>query len=894
MSRHLRYWAKTTPEGYHPVLYHCLDVAAAARILLERRPRALARISAVSGLSAETLLSFIPFLLSLHDLGKLADGFQCQVRELMERLQQELRGGEYDRELFRHDSVGYVILSQRLGLLLPELSEDFQEVFASTWLSGAMGHHGRPPVIENSKYSLVKRQFPPDVARDLDDALGELRQLFLPGGLRLPEDLDLDQWEDRCLQVSWLFAGLAVLADWIGSNREYFPASSQAFTARDYYETRALPAARKAIDAAGLAEQPLSSVKSFGELWPGFTPTPLQELAADLPLAAGPQLIVIEEVTGGGKTEAAFVLAHRLVAAEEADGLYFGLPTMATANAMYDRIAACWRELYAAEAEPSLILAHAKRHLRLDHLADAAHSEGRQEAGSALRQCAEWLADSRKKALLAEVGVGTIDQALLAVLKARHQSLRLWGLAGKVLIVDEVHAADDYMQRLLAGLLEIHAAFGGSAILLSATLPNHQRAALAAAFAKGSGARTVAWEMPANVAYPSLSHLAGGRARVHPVAARPSASRTLGIGLLHEEAEVERVLLETLDAGGCACWIRNTVGDAIAAYRRWSALLGEERVGLFHARFTVADRHHIERDVLDRFGKKGGHAERAGRLLIATQVVEQSLDLDFDTLISDLAPADLLVQRAGRLRRHARDVRGDRVEGPDQRGEAIFHIFTPPPSPEAPSNWVSSFLSGAAVVYPDHGKLWVGAHWLAARGKLRIPEDLPDLIEAVYSPDSELLPPASLLPRTDRADGKARADRSIADNNRLRFEQGYVPDGLMSDWRDDVATPTRLGDPTVVLRLCREVAGKPEPFHPGESGWEMSEVSLRQARVAAEAERDAAFAARARLDMRDGGRWKVLVLMRPRGDGYAGWATGPSGDPVEVLYSSRMGLEIHR
>jgi CRISPR-associated endonuclease/helicase Cas3 len=262
--------------------------------------------------------------------------------------------------------------------------------------------------------------------------------------------------------------------------------------------------------------------------------------------------------------------------------------------------------------------------------------------------------------------------------------------------------------------------------------------------------------------------------------------------------------------------------------------------------------------------------------------------------VSDLAPADLLIQRAGRLRRHPRDGQGERVEGPDQRGPAIFHIFSPPPSPEAPANWFSSFLSGAAVIYPDHGKLWVGASWLATRQVLRIPEDLPVLVEAVYSPDSDLRPPESLTPRSDRAEGKARADRSIADNNRLAFHRGYGPDGSMSDWRDEVSTPTRLGDPTVTLRLCREVEGRPQPMHPGEHGWELSEVSIRQASVAAEAEEDAAFAERARAEMPGHGQWKILVLVRPQGDGFTGRARGPGGDPVEIVYSHRLGLETIR
>jgi CRISPR-associated endonuclease/helicase Cas3 len=892
--RHLRYWAKKAGDGgYHPVLYHCLDVSAAARAILEKRPRSLARLAGASGLPAETLLDFVPLLLSFHDLGKLADGFQCQDPALMAKLQGACRQAPYDRELFRHDSLGYAILAHRLASALPNLiPEPLWRCFAATWLSAAMGHHGRPPVVHAEKQVLQLDQIAAEVAADLDETLRNLQQLFLPGGLKLPAAADLYDLEDSWTRASWLFAGLAVLADWLGSNVQHFPPSEEDRSPRDYYERVALPAAVRAVEEAGLAEQRLSPPKTFGELWPGYRPTPLQELAAGLELGSGPHLIVIEEVTGGGKTEAAFTLAHRLVAAGAADGLYFGLPTMATANAMHDRIRATWLALFAEGAQPSMVLAHAKRHLRLDQLAEAARRESRESGESAAEQCAAWLSDSRKKALLAEVGVGTIDQALLAVLQARHQSLRIWGLAGKVLVVDEVHAADAYMQGLLRGLLEAHAACGSSAILLSATLPAGQRAALVRAFARGAGCLRPA--LPACAAYPVLLHFAGGEVQAHPVAARAAASRRIAVRLWHLEEEVDALLLSTLEAGGCACWVRNTVGDAIAAFRRWSALWGEARVELFHARFTVTDRHRLEEDVLDRFGTKSGPAERAGRLLIATQVVEQSLDLDFDTLVSDLAPADLLVQRAGRLRRHERSAAGERVVGPDERGEAVLHVFSPPPADDVPANWFSSFLPGAARIYPDHGQLWAGARWLVDRGGFRVPEDLRDLIEAVYSPQSQLEPPSALTRHSERAEGKARADSAIAAGNLIDFGNGYAPSGQVSTWRDDVSTSTRLGDPTVVLRLALVDNGEARPFHPGPQGWELSEVGVRQALVAAEAETDAAAIERAKATMADQGKWILLILLRPEGDGWRGAARRLDGRPVAVLYSARRGLETIR
>merc|ERR1712023_293119 len=204
-------------------------------------------------------------------------------------------------------------------------------------------------------------------------------------------------------------------------------------------------------------------------------------MAQDLPWRPGPQLFVLEDVTGAGKTEAAMTLVHRLLEHGQARGVYFGLPTMATSNAMYGRVADIYRRWFDEQQVPNLVLAHGARHLNTDfahsvvseQARDHAYGDGEQTASAA---CNQWFADSRKKALLADVGVGTV-----------HQALRLIGLANKVLVVDEVHACDDYMAGLLEAILQAHAQQGGSAILLTATLPHSMKRNLVAAYQKGRG-----------------------------------------------------------------------------------------------------------------------------------------------------------------------------------------------------------------------------------------------------------------------------------------------------------------------------------------------------------------------------------------------------------------------
>lgn len=905
-TRHLLYWAKTSPdcpEGYHPVVYHCLDVAAVGRTLLEQRPRSLDRLAAASSLSPSTVLDLVTLLLSFHDLGKLADGFQSLAPELMQRLQGTYRPARYDSSCWKHDTVGYVALERHLhaegwlaGLLPQGTPARLRRRFAHTWLSAAMGHHGRPPVLDApAQRAGYRKQFPPQVEQDLLATAAELRELFLPAGLAFPGEGDpaFDDRIDRLARSSWLFAGLAVVADWIGSNTAWFPPCVAPMEIREYFAGRALPRARKAVEQAGLVEPAAARRLRFRGLWPGFEPTPLQRLADEMPLAAGPQLIVIEEVTGGGKTEAAFTLAHRLIAEGRAEGLYIGLPTMATANAMFDRIEAAYRKLYTEATEPSLVLAHSGRHLREVLALETAGSppEPRQQAESAGAQCAAWLSDGRKKALLADVGVGTVDQALLAVLQARHQSLRLWGVSGKVLVVDEVHAADAYMQGLLACLLEAHAAGGGSAVLLSATLPARQRQALCRAFARGAGLDPPAVD---DASYPALLHLSCEVAGVYPLAARPAASREVAVRLLHDEAAVDEALAAAVEAGGCACWIRNTVADAVTAWERWAARLGGDRVTLFHARFTVDDRNAIERDVLSRFGPRSGPGQRAGRLVIATQVVEQSLDLDFDAMVSDLAPIDLLIQRAGRLRRHRRQADGARTDGPEERGEPVLFVHTPPPALDCGADWCSAAFPGGSRVYQDHGALWLGARWLGERGRVRLPEDLREIIEHVYGDDAFEGIPVPLQRSSDAAEGRNRADRSVAGFNAIGFADGYRPFGGVSTWSDDVAAPTRLGEPTSTVRLARVDGGEVRPWHAeGPYRWDRSQVSVRQSLVASEWGEDQAAFEAAKAGMPDQGRYAVLVLLRRQPDGtWAGRATDARGATRELAYDPRRGLVV--
>ncbi|MHB8249671.1 MAG: CRISPR-associated helicase Cas3' [Acidithiobacillus sp.] len=897
---YFKYWGKAD-ENYagepkwHPLVYHCLDVAACASVLLERQPGWLAALSRQAGLEPEWLRSWLHFQTAIHDIGKFGDGFQAWRPDLLATLQGRRGinpGGE------RHDALGYVLAEQ---YLLDWLGLDGQDPdlfdLIQPWIAAVTGHHGRPAKnLHDAKLLLLRNHYPLPVLEDASSFVTQAARLFLPADFTFPTpEAGL---AERYRHASWLVAGLTVAADWLGSNTRWFPYRAPVHSLNEYWKEFALPQARRAVEESGLVPATPTALPCIRALFPGVSmPTPLQAWAEKVEIASGSQIFVLEELTGAGKTEAALTLAARLMAAGEAQGLYLALPTMATADAMFDRVRKDdgWRRFFAAGAG-QLALAHSADwlKLRLEEMNRRDAGYGRGEDASASRQCSAWLADSRKKALLADFGVGTLDQALLAVLPAKHQSLRLLGLANKVLIVDEVHACDCYMGELLARLLRFHAALGGSAILLSATLPQNQRARYLQSFAQGAG---FAAESPQSDAYPLATRLARSDFTEQALTARESVSRRVETTLLHEEAQALAHLEGAIAQGRCAVWVRNTVADAVETWRQWNVAHPDRpATTLYHARFALQDRLGIGARLLADFGPDSGPGTRNGRLVIATQVVEQSLDVDFDDMVSDLAPIDLVIQRAGRLQRHRRDASGNRVpvETPDGRGGAQLAVLTPEPVPEADAKWIKGLLPKTGKVYPDHGKLWLTARWLAGEGGFEVPRQARAMIEAVYDEAAFDELPEPLQSVANAADGACRADRGAARGNLLNFDEGCTPTNLI--WQDEGEAPTRLGEATARVRLARVAEDALVPWAEVDAGiaWALSELTVPRRLIAAESPRDGALVAAARQAMSDEGRYVVIVALRPVDDTWRGQALNAGGEEIHVIYSPVCGLTIEK
>lgn len=915
-ANYFRYWGKALPqhitEGaeYHLLAYHSLDVATVGQVLLQRHHLLRRRLAQLMQLPEDDCLKWCVFLLGIHDLGKFAESFQ-QLRGDVRTYFFPENSIKFQNYSVRHDSLGEAIWKEHIRKkLLNELEadedlEDFIKDDFKLWITPMVGHHGQPP---NTNTVKVRQHF---VEQDQKAALDFFKdwQGFMKVDFK---ELFLQQDPNQSIQTknqaSWLLAGVAVLCDWIGSDQTMFRYHTEKewLSLKDYWEQVALPVANDAVIAAGvLPSKPVQDLQ-LKQLFSYIQqPTPLQTQCAELEFNNEPQLFILEDVTGAGKTEAALMLAHRLISKNMAEGFYVGLPTMATANAMYERMAETYQNFYQCGETPSLILSHGARHLStafqqsllVSKYTDK-HYDTTDETITA--QCNRWLADNRKKALLADIGVGTIDQALLGVLPVRHQSLRLLGLAGKVLILDEIHAYDAYTGELLKTLIKFHAALGGSVILLSATLTKKQRETLGRAF----GAKHFISQQADT--YPLLTAIsADNSVREIPLETRDAVKRGVAVNFLHQEKAVLKTICEAVEQGKSVCWIRNTVFDARDAWSKLQDLntIMDDKLHLFHSRYTLKDRLVIEEKVLGYFGKKSTSEQRNGRVLIATQVVEQSLDLDFDVMISDLAPIDLLIQRAGRLQRHNRDSQGARLEDrePDQRGKPTLIIHSPEFSSSPQDDWYKKVFPKADFVYPHTLVLWRTMKILQAQGGWFMPADpkgkrgARDMLEFVYD-DDEIDIPSGLDNRTAEAIGEAMSKVDAGDFASLKPELGYTNNAY---WDEEARHMTRLGEESHTVYLARWENEILIPWiHEGNYRWDLSSARVNYQQLASlapiEDERLINNLAALKEEEKMFDSDSFVLPLSNNGESWQGFGRDGEDRKVEILYSSQLGLEVIR
>ena len=373
---YFRYWGKARPlvkdtaskmdpaltgPRFHLLAFHSLDVAACGAALIRLPQFSLAPLAFALGWTQDQVERLFVFFIALHDLGKFARAFQGLARDLSATLVPVDRSPPY---MTRHDTLGW-FLWQSINDEVPDrILPHPWHGFWAVWIRAVVGHHGMPPdESSNVQMDGGDPAVPHCRPGDREAALQYIDELtwLLPEPLPAPPS---DEQVEVLRRFSWQLAGLAVLADWLGSNQQFFHYQDQPLALESYWREVATTVAPVVIEGAGLTPQPVREwTNPLGLFDYLHEPTPLQRWAAEVPLQDGPQLYLLEDVTGSGKTEAALILAQRLMQAGWARGLYFALPSMATANQMYRRVGQAYRRLFDAAAMPSLMLAHGARGL---------------------------------------------------------------------------------------------------------------------------------------------------------------------------------------------------------------------------------------------------------------------------------------------------------------------------------------------------------------------------------------------------------------------------------------------------------------------------------------------------------------------------------------------------
>ncbi|WP_337845686.1 CRISPR-associated endonuclease Cas3'' [Thermus sp.] len=809
----LALWAKSG-EPYHPLLAHMLDTAAVASEILRREPPRTLRLYAEDwGLSEAETLAWSSFLVGLHDLGKASPIFQMAWEEGAQRVRES--GLDWDEELKAHWVAHGVFTDLFLQSLLEKRGLSRRVAGDLAMALGA--HHGFPATPGERKKG--KQHLALEAGPWWEVRTWLMDQLARTLGAVYPKV------ETARPEAILRIMALASFADWVASDPALFPYGRAPSDPHYWQEAQEL--AKKGLDKLGWRPHRPFENKGFQELFPHIPkPNPLQEaVPALLKEVEKPVLLLVEAPMGMGKTEGALYAYHLLQRALGHRGLYVALPTQATGNGLFPRVRAFLEKASAGRVELQLQHGAALLNPEYGALLEGIHPEGVGEGEEEGVVASTWFS-ARRRAMLSPHGVGTLDQALLGVLRVKHHFIRLWGLMNRVVVLDEVHAYDVYTSSLLEAFLRWLKALGSSAIVMTATLPPSRRRALLSAWG--------AEEVEDLGSYPRVVLL--GASRGPRVEALPPAR---GV-----EVELERVPVEEEALAARLCTslpgvlgaVVNTVDRAQRLYQAlgqgkpltlgnladhlgltgdgaWQEVLkarpqkdpwvvGKELqdstlVLLLHARFPAEERTLREAVALSLFGKGGPRPERA--ILVATQVAEQSLDLDFDLLYTDLAPMDLIFQRAGRLHRHER-----RRPEAHTRPRLLLGV------PEGlhfgePLHWNR--------VYEDFVLL---ATWnvLESRTALRIPEDLEALLEAVYEAKPHEFPE----PLRERAEEgfrllEARQSKEEETARNLSLSQlekllspvdsaSLVAELGLEDDEENPKTQrllTRLGDPSVAV-----------------------------------------------------------------------------------------------
>ena len=815
-----RFWAKLSAESWHPLSAHLADVAAVAERLIAPGTALSARLARAlddgSDLGSAARCATVA-LAFLHDIGKVQHGFQRR-RDPAAVIEPSWRG--HVRPLL--DSAG------RVAPLTARLRSLAALVGGTDALWTAICHHGRP-------HLATPRTGNPAPYWEPDDQRDPLREFdrLLDFAMRfsgLADEAQERYWPTPALH---LLAGVVTLADWLGSSSRFFPFTPEADLDPPQYWERARAQAEAACDHVGLAPRLVHLARGgaalaqlFPETFPHHAPTVFQKYVAEMALPDPGTRLLVESDTGSGKTEAALTLFGRLRAAGLVDALFFALPTRATASAMLARVARVVDTLYVEVERPGVALALGGRQQgESTNRATPLHGVQYPDEGDPAL-IARWTSQSARHAMAAEVVVGTVDQALLAALAARHAHLRLAGLSRALIVVDEVHAYDRYMTTVLRHLTDLHTSLGGIVLFMSATLASDTRTALGARQAREAGPPSMASSIARP--YPSLSVLSehDGHWRETHLPASNGRTRNVRWRLLPEQDALDQAITAA-GQGARVLILRNTVRDARAAHafltakgaadRLWRPLAGRPEA-IYHSRYTRADRGLLDAAMVRDFGKD---STARGVMVVATQVAEQSLDIDFDLLVSDLAPIDVLIQRLGRVHRHEQ---ADRA-GIDAPSAVVIEPGVPFSTLVDVRRRSSGF--GHGTVYADLGDLELTRRLIVERAGVTLPAESRTLIESVYHPEVRAALAAESVGWAQHLEGKDGDELAYVTHAEvcvIRFDQAYTSrenvtrfgSQTQNGGANEAAIRTRIGDDRVRIELPEAVRNAFAVDEPGD------------------------------------------------------------------------------
>ena len=755
---------KSDPEqsGYWLSLWmHALDTAGVFQRLVQNWiPQS---VREEIKLSEEELVQVARYLGVIHDVGKSILAFQAHILRGLPEARERLCAALPLTESFLHAGKSPHARASEAILLALGCREGVAAV--------AGAHHGKPQ--ESSIGDRIK------------DQLETYRWNYYGEGQKAQWQGVWEEFHARALAESGLtsaaelptltapqevlLTGLLIMADWIASNVAFFPLIPESDLGEEDAYPERVDRAWRALGLTSPWESACAGMEdSVFRARFGFAPNAVQRAVIDCAREASAAGIwILEAQMGVGKTEAALAAAEIFAERFQAGGLFFGLPTQATANGLFDRLLA-WGNAQSQDMAHSIRLAHGAASLNeayAQFLAGRAITQEEDpEEGLWVHR---WFQGS-KQALLADFVVGTVDQLLMAALRQKHVMLRHLGLAGKVVVVDECHAYDAYMNGYLDRALEWLGRYRVPVILLSATLPARRREALIRAYL-GKRAQPGAWSRSRG--YPLLTWTDGDQVFQKTI---PQGERERRVAFLRvNESGLPKFLQEKLQGGGCAGVIVNTVRKAqrIAAFLRRT--MPGFQVQLIHAQFLMPDRAEKEEELRRNLGKNSTAAQRDRRILVGTQVLEQSLDIDFDLLVTDLCPMDLLLQRIGRLQRHLRQ---DRPAGLETA--------------------VCAVLDEGDGAY-DPGSLAIYGEWLLWRTRELLPEqiclpaDIPRLVQDVYGwAEGDCLPEGA-------AQEAAREAYEIAEKRREENAKSYAvskPWKRERDYHNWLTTSAALSD----------------------------------------------------------------------------------------------------